>query len=70
MCHLNVILLNLDSGAIYPKGAGEPTRVGRNLNNLRFADDIVLLAGTGRKLQDLLDKLVTDSLKEGLNHQL
>lgn len=40
---------------------------GRNLNNLRYADDTVLLADSERKLQQLMDKVVEESAKKGLN---
>ena len=31
---------------------------GHNLNNLRYADDIVLIASSREKLQEMLDKIV------------
>lgn len=41
----------------YPKGAVDSARIiigVRNLNHIRYADDTVLVAETGRKLKDLL----------------
>ena len=41
--------------------------IGRhNINNLRYADDTVLLAESEEKLQDLLNKVVVGSKKKGL----
>jgi len=39
---------------------------GHNVNNIRYADDTVLLAESQEKLQDLLDKVVDASRKKGL----
>ncbi|MCH9665805.1 MAG: hypothetical protein K0U41_08180 [Gammaproteobacteria bacterium] len=39
---------------------------GVNINNLRYADDTVLLAESEEELQDLLDKVVDESKKKGL----
>lgn len=39
---------------------------GYNLN-IRYADDTVWIAGTRRKLQDLLQNIVKESEKKGLN---
>ena len=38
----------------------------QNINNLRYADDTVMIAKSERKLQDLLDKRVEESKKKGL----
>ena len=40
---------------------------GRNLNNLHYADDTTLLADSEGKLQRLLDVVVQESGKRGLN---
>ena len=40
---------------------------GRNINNLRYADDTILTAGSEQKLQSLLMKVKEDSEKVGLN---
>ncbi len=40
---------------------------GRNVNNLRYADDTVLIAESQAKLQELLDKVVEESETKGLS---
>ncbi|GFN81373.1 retrovirus-related pol polyprotein from type-1 retrotransposable element r2 [Plakobranchus ocellatus] len=40
---------------------------GENLNNLRYADDTVLLAESGKQLQKLLDTVVLESERMGLS---
>ena len=40
---------------------------GRNLNNLRYADDTTLIAESQEKLQELLDKVVEESRQMGLS---
>ena len=40
---------------------------GRNLNNIRYADDTVLIADTEEKLQALVQALVRASGERGLN---
>jgi len=45
----------------------EGIRVGGvKVNNLRYADDTALLADEEQKLQDLLDVVVTESERKGL----
>ena len=39
---------------------------GQNINNLRYADDTVLIAKSEKELQGLLDKVVEESKKKGL----
>ena len=39
---------------------------GRNINNLRYADDTTLMAGSEEELKSLLMKLKVDSEKVGL----
>ena len=36
---------------------------GENINNIRYADDTALIAGSEEELQSLLDKVVTESEK-------
>ena len=40
---------------------------GRNINNLRYADDIILMAESEEELKSLLMKLKEESEKVGLN---
>ena len=40
---------------------------GMNINNVRYADDTVLIADTKEKLQDLLETVRRASEEEGLN---
>ena len=40
---------------------------GRNLNNLRYADDTTLIAESGEELKSLLMKVKEESEKVGLN---
>ena len=39
---------------------------GNNINNLRYADDTVLIATSEEQLQVLVDKVVLESAKKGL----
>ena len=39
---------------------------GRNINNLRYADDTTLMAESGEELQNLLMKMKEESEKVGL----
>ena len=41
---------------------------GRNINNLRYADDITLMAGSEEELKSLLMKVKEKSEKAGLKH--
>ena len=40
---------------------------GRNINNLRYADDTTLMAGSKEELKNLLMKVKEESEKVGLN---
>ena len=40
---------------------------GRNINNLRYADDIIVMAESERELKSLLMKVKEQSEKVGLN---
>ena len=44
---------------------------GHNINNLRFADDAILIASSKKKLQQHLNKVNDESKKKGLsiNHK-
>ena len=45
----------------------DPIRIaGRNINNLRYADDTTLMAESGEELQSLLMKVKEESEKVGL----
>ena len=41
--------------------------VGRNINNLRYADDTILMAESEEELKSLLMKVKVESEKAGLN---
>ena len=41
---------------------------GRNINNLRFADDTTLMAESEEELKSLLMKVIVESEKVGLKH--
>ena len=43
---------------------------GRNINNLRYADDTTLMAGSEEKLKSLLMKMKEESEKAGLKHSI
>ena len=40
---------------------------GENINNIRYADDTALMADSESKLQDIVDKIVTECEKFGLS---
>ena len=40
---------------------------GKNINNLRYADDTTLMAGSEKELKSLLMKVKEESEKAGLN---
>ena len=40
---------------------------GHNINNIRYADDTVLIADSEEKLKELLDKVVEESKNKGLS---
>ena len=39
---------------------------GRNINNIRYADDMVMIADTEEKLQNLMDRLLVECARMGL----
>ena len=43
---------------------------GRNINNLRYADDTTLMAESEEELKSLLMKVKEESEKVGLNHNI
>ena len=43
---------------------------GRNINNLRYADDTTLMAESEEKLKSLLMKVKEESEKAGLKHNI
>ena len=43
---------------------------GRNINNLRYADDTTLMAESEKKLKSLLMKVKVESEKVGLKHNI
>ena len=42
---------------------------GHNINNIRYADDTVLIADSEEKLKELLDKVVEESKNKGYQLQ-
>jgi len=44
--------------------------VGKNINNLRYADDTTLMAESQEELKNLLIKVKEDSVKAGLNFNI
>ena len=43
---------------------------GRNINNLRYADDTTLMAGSEEELKSLLIRVREESEKAGLKHNI
>ena len=71
-CILSPCLFNLYAGYIMKNTGLEETQAGikiagRNINNLRYADDITLMAESEEELKSLLMKLKEESEKVGLN---
>ncbi|KAI8513394.1 hypothetical protein Bbelb_100330 [Branchiostoma belcheri] len=67
-CLVSPICFNFYSEAVMRESAGELSWIGvnisgRTVNNLRFADDIVLIATSPERLQELLDLVNTVSLQ-------
>ena len=70
-CILSPCLFNLDAEYIMRNAGLEETQAGikiagRNINNLRYADDITLMAGSEEELKSLLMKVQVESEKVGL----
>ena len=60
----------LDSGQIYEAGGikGSGIKIaGRNINNLRYADDTTLMAESEEELKSLLMKMKEESEKVGFS---
>ena len=56
-----------DPGGWYGEGGGSGIKIaGRNINNLRYADDTTLMAESEEKLKTLLLKVKVESEKVGL----
>ena len=70
-CILSPCLFNLDAEYIMRNAGLEETQAGikiagRNINNLRYADDITLMAESEEELKSLLMKVKEESEKVGL----
>ena len=68
-------LFNLYAEYIIGKGGLDEAQArikiaGRNINNLRYADDTTLLAESGEELKSLLMKVKEESEKVGLNFNI
>ena len=71
-CILSPCLFNLYAEYIMKNAGLEETQAGikisgRNINNLRYADDIILMAESGEELNSLLMRVKEESEKAGLN---
>ena len=69
-CILSPHLFNIYAEAIVREALdnfeGSITIGGRTVNNLRYADDVVLIAGSMQELQELVNRVVWKSEKAGL----
>src|ERR1700733_15278524 len=70
-CLISPMSFNSYSEKVMRESADELTMIGvtisgRTINNLRYADDIVLIATSREKLQQLLDKVNETSNKYGM----
>ena len=65
-CILSLCLLNLYVEHIMRNAGLEEALAGRNINNLRYADDTTLVAETEEELKSLLMKVKEESEKVGL----
>ena len=65
-CTLSPCLFNLYVAGLHEAQAGIKI-AGRNINNLRYADDTTLMAESEEELKILLIKLKEESEKVGLN---
>ena len=64
-CILSLCLLNLYVEHIMRNAGLEEALAGRNINNLRYADDTTLVAETEEELKSLLMKVKEESEKVG-----
>ena len=73
-CDLLPTLFNIYSEKIFqeaPEGSPEGIEInGETINNIRYADDTVILASSLEDLQTLLEKINATSVKYGLNLNL
>ena len=72
-CLLSPCLFNFYAEYIMRNAGLEETQAGikiagRNINNLRYADDIALMAESEEEIKSLLMKVKVESEKVGLNH--
>ena len=70
-CMLSLCLFNLYAEYIMRNAGLEETQAGikiagRTINNIRYADDITLMAESGEELKSLLMKVKEESEKVGL----
>ena len=65
-CILSPCLFNLYAEYIMKNAGLEETQAGRNINNLRYADDTIFMAESEHKLKILLMKVKEKSKKVGL----
>ena len=70
-CVLSPTLFNLYSEKIFQEAlGGSPEGIkinGKTINNIKYADDTVILASSPEDLQTLLEKINATSVKYGLN---
>ena len=72
---LSLCLFNLYAEYIMRNAGLEEARAGikiagRNINNLRYADDVTLMAGSEEELKSLLKKVKEESGKVGLKFNI
>ena len=74
-CRLSHCLFNFYVVYIMRNAGLEETQAGilmarRNINNLRYADDTILMAGSEEELKNLLMKMIKESKKLGLKFNI